>query len=323
MNIYLNMISKQINSLFNGYNKSSVWAKIFILTLLLLLVIIYFKSLKCTNVNTSLIQEGFEQSDKFLFKQGPEVYDDFYADIYDYLVYNNQKDEYEVGEIINKTTPSSESKILDIGSGTGHHVALLASKKLDVIGIDISPSMVEQSKKNYPNYNFQVGDALNNGLFSSNTFTHVLCLYFTVYYFKDKNLFFQNAINWLMPGGSLVIHLVNRDKFDPILPPGNPLMLVSPQKYAKERITNTKLVFDNFDYSANFTLDKSKDEAKFIERFKFKNGKSRKNEHTMYMESQDSILRQAQEAGFILNAKIELMQCAYDYQYLYILIKPN
>jgi hypothetical protein len=59
-------------------------------------------------------------------------------------------------------------------------------------------------------------------------------------------------MKWLMPGGSLIIHLVDREKFDPILPPGNPLMFVSPQKYAKKRITHTNLVFDNFDYQANF-----------------------------------------------------------------------
>ena len=44
-------------------------------------------------------------------------------------------------------------------------------------------------------------------------------------------------MDWLMPGGYLIVHLVDRESFDPILPPGNPLYVVSPQKYAKERIT--------------------------------------------------------------------------------------
>ena len=46
------------------------------------------------------------------------------------------KDDYEVGFILNSASPSSKSTILDIGCGTGHHVALLASKGLNVIGID-------------------------------------------------------------------------------------------------------------------------------------------------------------------------------------------
>ena len=61
-------------------------------------------------------------------------------------------------------------------------------------------------------------------------------------------------MNWLMPGGKLIVHLVDRDKFDPILPPGNPLYIVSPQKYAKERITKTKITFNEFLYNSNFNF---------------------------------------------------------------------
>ena len=37
-----------------------------------------------------------------------------------------------------------------------------------------------------------------------------------------------------MPGGYFVLHLVNRDKFDPILNTADPLHIVSAQKYAKK-----------------------------------------------------------------------------------------
>ena len=47
----------------------------------------------------------------------------------------------EVGEIVNKTTPTSQSKILDIGSGTGHHVSYLGAKGLDVLGIDLEKEL--------------------------------------------------------------------------------------------------------------------------------------------------------------------------------------
>jgi len=321
MNVYLKLISDQINSLISGYSNASPWAKIFILTLLLLLFIAYMRNTGPNDGPT--LMEGFEQNDKFVFKQGPAVYDDFYASIYDYLVYNQQKDQYEIGEIINKTTPTTQSRILDVGSGNGHHVGLLTSQKMDVTGMDISPDMVDHAKKAYPDGKFLVGDALKSATFEPNSFTHITCLYFTLYYFQNKDQFFENAFRWLMPGGSLIVHLVNREKFDPILPPGNPLLFVSPQKYAKQRITHTNLVFDTFDYSANFDLDKSANVAKFTERFKFKDGKSRKNEHVMYMEAQTAILTRAQEAGFILQDKMELMNCAYDFQYLYVLVKPE
>jgi SAM-dependent methyltransferase len=282
------------------------------------LLIVIFKGIEPNN-NI----EGFEQNDKFLFKTGPEVYDNFYADIYDYLVFNNLKNDYEVGQIMNSTKPTSESKILDVGSGTGHHVASLSSKGLDVLGIDISPSMIATAKKNFPEYKFKVGDALNNGEFDPDSFTHILCMYFTIYYFQDKKQFFENCYKWLMPGGYLIIHLVDREKFDPILPPGNPLLYVSPQRYAKNRITSTKVKFTDFSYSADFQLDDKTNNAKFIEKFKKdKDGKVRKHEHIMYMEDEQTILDEAQSTGFIIESKTDLLQCQYEYQYLYMLIKP-
>jgi SAM-dependent methyltransferase len=284
---------------------------------MLLLVVLVFKG-----VNVK--REGFEQRDKFLIKSGSEIYDDFYADIYDYLVFNTLKDDYEIGWIINNASPSSKSKILDIGCGTGHHVASIVSKGLDVIGVDVSTSMIEKAKSNFPDYKFEVGDALDGNIFRRESFTHILCMYFTIYYFEDKTLFFQNCFNWLLPGGYLIVHLVDRDNFDPILPPGNPLLYVSPQRYAKERITSTKVKFTDFSYSADFQFDKQNDKALFVEKFKNdSDGKVRKNEHTLYMPDIQEIVDEAQSCGFIVEAKADLLQCQYEYQYLYVFVKPN
>jgi SAM-dependent methyltransferase len=311
---------KQINSLGSSYTKASLWGKILIFTTLLLLLVLVFKGIKSHNSGI----EGFEQNDRFLLKTGNDIYDDFYTEIYDYLVFNNLKDEYEIGQIINKTDPTSHSRILDVGCGTGHHVASMSSKGFDVLGIDISPSMIEQDKKNYPDYKFQVADATNSGTFEPSTFTHILCMYFTVYYMKDRTQFFANCFNWLMPGGYLILHLVDRDNFDPILPPGNPLLYVSPQRYAKERITTTKVKFTDFSYSADFKLDKQNNIAKFEEKFKNdSDGKVRKNEHILYMDDLETIVQEVQGQGFFLEAQIDLLQCQYEYQYLYMFVKPN
>jgi SAM-dependent methyltransferase len=310
-------MNKVFKSLATAYNKCSLWCKILMFISLLLLLVLVFKGFDKK-------REGFEQRDQFLIKSGPDIYDDFYSDIYDYLVFNNLKDDYEVGYIINNTSPSSQSKILDIGCGTGHHVSYLGAKGLDVLGIDISPSMIEKAKTNFPDYKFNVGDALNNHLFESNSFTHILCMYFTIYYFKDKAQFFNNCFKWLMPGGYLIVHLVEREHFDPILPPGNPLLYISPQRYAKERITSTKVKFTDFSYSADFKLDEANDKALFVEKFKNDtNGKVRKNEHTLYMPDVQQIVDEALACGFIVESKADLLQCQYEYQYLYVFVKPN
>ena len=311
-------LQKTIKSLGLAYNKSSLWCKLLILMSLLLLVMLVFKGLK-----PNKFVEGFQQNDQFVIKTGSGIYDDFYADIYDYLVFNNLKDDYEVGYIMNSASPSSQSKILDIGCGTGHHVASLGSKGLDVLGIDISPSIIKKAKENFPDYNFNVGDALDGNTFQPDSFTHILCMYFTIYYFKDKTQFFNNCFKWLMPGGYLIVHLVDRELFDPILPPGNPLLYISPQKYAKERITSTKVKFTDFSYSADFKLDDKNDKALFVEKFKNdSDGKVRKNEHEMYMPDIQQIVDEAQSCGFIVESKADLLQCQYEYQYLYVFIKP-
>ena len=314
----MDIIKKPISQFSKYYTKCSCWGKILLFIIMLLLLVIGFKGLK------SGLQEGFVQNDALVTKTGVDVYDDFYAEIYDYLVFNNMKDEYEIGEIVNKTNPSSKSKVLDVGCGTGHHVGELNAKGVDVIGLDISEAMVKKAKENFPNAKFQQGDALKGDTFAANSFTHILCMYFTIYYFQDKETFLKNAYNWLMPGGFLMIHLVDRKKFDPILPPGNPLLLVSPQKYAKERITSTRVKFTDFTYAANFELDENKNEARFLEKFKNdSDGKVRRNEHTMYMPDLDEIVADIQNAGFIVEGKIDLIHCQYEYQYVYIFTKPT
>ena len=311
---------KIVKSLTNCYNKLSNFGKILLFIALLLVVVVFFRTLNPNRESFAINQINKQ----FLFKEGTAVYDDFYAGVYDYLVFNALKNDYEVGIIISSTMPSEKSIIADIGCGTGHHVAKLSSKNLQVIGIDISPSMIEKAKEDnhYLAHQFKVGDGLDGHLFKDSSLTHILCLYFTIYYMKDKMQFFYNCMNWLMPGGYLIVHLVDKYKFDPILPPGNPLYIVSPQKYAKERITSTKITFNDFIYDSNFKLDEN-DIAVFNEKFKFNDGRVRKQEQRLYMEDLPTIVNMAQEAGFIVHAKVDMVKCAYEHQYLYVFVKPN
>jgi SAM-dependent methyltransferase len=305
-----------MKKLFQFYNKLSNFGKILVFIAFLLMVIVFFKQIMP-------VKEGMTIEENVVYKEGNDLYDDFYANIYDYLVFNSVKNNYEVGIIINNSAPTSKSVIADIGCGTGHHVADLAAKNFKVIGIDISPAMIKEAKNKYPNSEFKLGNALDNSLFQQQYLTHILCLYFTVYYFKEKQQFFYNCMDWLMPGGFLFVHLVDREKFDPILPPGNPLYVVSPQKYAKERITKTKVTFNDFVYTSNFNFNKENDISTFDEKFKFNDGKIRKQQQKLYMEDTATIVNIAQECGFILHGKLDMVKCAYDNQYLYIFVKPT
>jgi glutathione peroxidase-family protein len=70
-------------------------------------------------------------------------------------------------------------------------------------------------------------------------------------------------------------------------------------------------------------LDKGSDVATFDEKFKFNDGKVRKQQQTLYMEDASVIINSAQECGFILQGKIDMIKCAYEHQYLYIFTKPS
>lgn len=314
LSVIYNILKKNI--LIKWFIKLTKWGKVLtcLIPLLVLLLIL--------NNNNKL--EGFKQSKKFIEKNNDELYDKFYANIYNQLVNDDNKNEYEINELTRVCKINKNSNILDIGSGIGHHVNILNNKRVNVMGIDKSSDMVYTANKTYPKCKFKVGNVLDTIQFQPNTFTHILCLYFTIYYIKDKRTFFKNNFDWLRPGGMLVIHLVNRDKFDPIVNAGNPLNMVSPQKYAKSRILNSVVKFDDFKYKSKFDLDKETNTASFKETFLDDNSNNvRQNNHLLYMDKQQDILNMAKAMGFIIMGKIDMTACQYEYQYLYILQKPK
>lgn len=280
-----------------------------------------------TDTRASASASTSDQPDKkFVLHTTPDkIYDRFYADIYDQLLFSKVKNDFEIGTIVQRTAPGERSRVLDIGSGVGHHVNSFKANGVKAVqGIDISEAMVRKAKQTYPNDQFTVADVMNQMLFSAMSFTHITCLYFTLYYLKDKAQFFSNCFFWLQSGGYLIVHVVDPDTFDPIIPAGDPFHLISPQNYAKERITSSVVKFDNMDYRANFIPQAGGQHAAILkETFKLKNGTVRKNEHQLYMPTVAEILALAKQHGFIVIAQIDMIKCQYAHQYLYILQKPS
>jgi len=302
----------KLKSITNIYKKISTFGKILLFIILLLIVVTFNSTFKTNNINL----EGFEQRDKFIFKKGDEIYDQFYANVYDYLINNDVTSDFEIGTIINSTSISSESIILDVGCGTGSCISKIkgTGNNLEIIGIDSSPYMIKKSIMKYPDHKFVAGDALDIGVFQPSSFTHILCLDLIIYYFRDKRAFFNNCIDWLMPGGYLILHVVDREKFDPILTI-NPSLYVVNQENGKK----TKK-FEDFTYS----IDSQKNDNKIIinEKFKFNNGNTRKQEQILYMEDKEELLTTAQQSGFTLQAVTDIVKHNYGGQYIYIFVKP-
>lgn len=286
---------------------------ILIILLFLLLSLLIVKS------GTPVIETFSSSDEKFIYKN-KDLYDNFYSEIYDELVYNQRKNDFEIGEIVKFV---NTGKALDVGSGTGHHVNQLAKSGLDCVGLDSSKAMVEQAKIKFPEQKFKYADALKPMTFQPRTFDLITCLYFTIYYIKDKSQFFNNVSHWLRPGGYFVVHMVDKHKFNPMVPAGDPFVIISPQNYTDERINDTVVHFDKFKYKSNFSLPE-KNKGIFKENFKFKNSQRvRQNDHIFHMENQKAIVKMVKNAGLKMVDVIDMSPCAYDNQYLYVFQKDQ
>lgn len=328
---------KGINTILREFVKMPISGKALII--LLITGIVYF--LLKRRLQEGFASKGFSglshQQETFKQYEDQDIYDDFYAEMYDDLMFDNSRHAYEVNELSRDVGLTKTSRILDVGCGLGDLVHALREKKFDCMGVDSSPAMIAQALKKYPKLDtptrsgtienqqtaiVRTADAMNPSIVPPSSLTHVLCMNFTIYCLKDKRQFFSNAYEWLQPGGTLVVHMVNRNKFDPILPGGDPFIHVNPQHYVENRIMDTEIVFKDIKYKAKFNLIKENNEAILEERFKDRNTqKVRKHIHHLSMPTQRAMIDQAIEYGFTLKGKIDMEPCGYEHQYLYVLVK--
>lgn len=318
---------KFIDEVATKINNMPCWATLVVFLAVAIIVIWTVNFFYRMRESSSGNLEGFEQESRFTLKQNEDVFEDpFYVGIYDELFYKKLYNSYEVGIILNEIHPTSKDVVIEIGSKTGSYTsALQQSCGCNVIGLDTSATMVDYASKKYPNCKFMQGDPLNFMSFSSEYATAILLLDFAIYYVKDRRTLFYNCYHWLKPGGYLILHLVNRHMFDPIVPAAKPLTLVSPQSVAKQRITTSDVVFDKFDYKSKFEFDQGdkNDGVTIIETMKDRRGKVRKNVRSLRMSGQKIIISEAKDAGFTMLGQYDLIKSQREYQYIYILYKPS
>jgi len=159
-------------------------------------------------------KENFTQDAPFLLKTNLDVYDQFYAEVYDGITEREKSCQRELYQIIKMTNPDTKNSVfLDIGSGTGCVVNELTQAGYTAYGVDQSEAMVDISEAKYPEIEIFQRNVTDAMCFDKGLFTHILCTNFTIYELKDKNIFFRNCYHWLKPNGYLVVHLVDREKF--------------------------------------------------------------------------------------------------------------
>lgn len=266
--------------------------------LLIVIVVLYY----CKNIDTRAYHEGFTQKEPFSLKENNEIYDNFYTSVYNDLFKSNSRSQFEYEQIINVTQPSNSSVILDVGSGTGHLMNKFDKEGYNIHGLEKSKSMIQQSITKFPKLTIHEGDTLDPMVFENGTFTHICCMDFTVYHINNKRKFIRNCYNWLLPNGYLILHLVNKNKYDTTVPSANSSEY-NPQELSKERIKKTHIDFIDFDYLHKVDF---KNDNRVIIKETFTDSLTknvRQNENTLIMESIEEIISLIRNNGFIVHAK--------------------
>lgn len=314
----------------------SKWDSILMYSVILIaisfLVILLIDKLSCTSGFTDSKLEGFTGDatiSKYEWLNNDDLFDDFYASVFTKLTQNENLIQAETAicmEEFTKHTPKDQLCILDAGCGIGIATCSFAKQGAEqTVGIDKSQAMVRYAKgttlpgttlteTQRQNIEFRTFDLMGPGAAAAAEFTNACLLYFTVYYFKDLDMLFRNLALWVKPGGSLAVEVVNKYKFDPVLDSSNPWVGVSPQNYVKDRLKKSKVVFDKFEYEAEFELEDPS--AEFRETFRFKDGSVRRQKHILTMPSMPDIIKKAQNNGWTYTKYTDLMPLSFQYGYL-------
>ena len=281
--------------------------------------------------HSSSTVEGFEDGAVVKWLENDTLYDSFYAKLYDQLTQGAPRTQAEVGLVLNEWSKRGDDlgsfRVLDAGCGTG--IATCAFAKMNVkkvVGLDRSSAMLEHARsvvlpattltpEQRNSLEWREKDLIDSTACGGGEFTHACLLYFTVYYFKDKETLFRNLHLWVQPGGKLVVHVVNKHKFDPMLDSASPWVGgLSLQKYSKERVVKSEVTFDKFKYSGEFLL--TDPEAEFRETFRFGDGKIRRQKHNFLMEDIQTIVGYAKVAGWEYLGSTDLLKIQNEYNYL-------
>jgi len=321
---------KYLSNIITSTNPNLAVLQLLLFLAIVLLSIYLYRISESPYSKKSNGKEGFQQEYPYVQKQNQEIYDKFYAEMYDGVNNRDKICQRELFQIVKMTEPSAQNSVfLDVGSGTGCVLNELINAGYPAYGIDKSEAMIEYSEKVHPNISVQGGDVLDPMNYENGTFTHVLCLNMTIYELNDKSKFFNNCYYWMKPNAYLIVHLVNRDKlstkkylknkgittlYDSIMPES---------ENNNTRKTNETVVFEDCKYEENYDFSSKDKKEKVIFTQIFTDNKSkniRRNEQSLMIESIDEILDMAKRSGFIVHAKTAMDRINGDEnQYLYVL----
>ena len=270
--------------------------------------------------------EGFESGESVMLEDPDKYNDPIYASIYKALWHSYEKLQFEqvsFQDLALAEWPVATVKILDMACGIAPHACWFKNFGVDYTGVDTSGDMLDQARKDCPSARFTKGDVTSATLFAPKSYSHTFLLGFAVYCFPNSKTVFDNAYLWTQPGGTFVVHMVDPDKYDPLLDLSTPFAAFSLQKYSLERQTKSEIFFDQFKYTGTFNKKKDEDDATYSEVLTYYDTenspdhiKYREQKQRWTMPSIERLIEIAKTSGFRLKEKVHLVSCSKEYQYL-------
>jgi hypothetical protein len=167
----------------------------------------------------------------------------------------------------------------------------------------------------------KLGDVLEPMQFDSRIFSHILVVDQVLYEWTlaEKRQFLQNCSHWIVPGGYIVLHLVDPGKYNTVVP------AIQEKEKEKEKIEKRKtkqtnetkketndsdffdssIEFDTFSYSSSYEFpDEFSSVIVHTETFVDRSSQHvRANERVLHLSPVGDILKLAEQVGFHLQAK--------------------
>ncbi|MFB2879184.1 class I SAM-dependent methyltransferase [Floridanema aerugineum] len=124
------------------------------------------------------------------------------------LYESNHSFVWQSGEsLLELLSPQPDERILDLGCGTGHLTAKIASTGAKVCGIDADKNMIEQARQNYPNLHWVIADARN---FQVDEPLDAVFSNAALHWIKEADAVIQCIYQALKPGGRFVAEFGGR-----------------------------------------------------------------------------------------------------------------
>jgi len=265
---------------------------LFLWIVIIIFIIMFVKKSKSINIEN--FEDLIEQNDSY-----QEIYDKEFVDFYE-IIYRDYADiDHDLKLVSPKIFNNNQVNICVAGCGVGKLCNKFKSLNMNVVGVDISETMVKKSQNLYPNIKFIRGNLNNRKIFNAERFSHIFIDERTLYYNKEIDItkIIYNSFYWLKEEGYLIVPIYNPEE------------LQCACRYYSSKYIDNKGNIHGFTYLNNFSHDcyYIKDDENpeifyYYDKVILDNGKKRVKKTKFYIPAKEKIF------DIILNNGFEIIE---------------